>query len=292
MEHIVELDSLRFPIFNYKRHPNFALTPANLFALVQFRDHLKGCTKVFMVADYEGVQKEVYQNKSSSYITGSSNGTPSQSTTNTQCAYNDIDINASHIAKVLLGAVTSLSLVAVPRVSYYMKNQDYIGINNLIDKSFSIVSFLAFPVAMGLCCISPTFVPLFFGDKFVGAIIPLMILSFLVIAIGLNNLTGVQILIGMGHDKPFLYSVLIGTFSNFILNLALIPLWGAVGASIASLVAEFLILLVTTVFVYHRTPFTRQYNFPSLIYAFFSFDIFLGSYNFALPTKYAAPPLK
>lgn len=162
--------------------------------------------------------------------------------------------NASHIAKVLLGAVTSLSLVAVPRVSYYMKNQDYIGINNLIDKSFSIVSFLAFPVAMGLCCISPTFVPLFFGDKFVGAIIPLMILSFLVIAIGLNNLTGVQILIGMGHDKPFLYSVLIGTFSNFILNLALIPLWGAVGASIASLVAEFLILLVTTVFVYHRTP--------------------------------------
>ena len=33
MEHIVELDSLRFPIFNYKRHPNFALTPANLFAL-------------------------------------------------------------------------------------------------------------------------------------------------------------------------------------------------------------------------------------------------------------------
>ena len=30
---------------------------ANLFALVQFRDYLKGCTKVFMVADYEGVQK-------------------------------------------------------------------------------------------------------------------------------------------------------------------------------------------------------------------------------------------
>ena len=33
MEHIVELDSLRFPTFNYKRRPNFALTPANLFAL-------------------------------------------------------------------------------------------------------------------------------------------------------------------------------------------------------------------------------------------------------------------
>ena len=33
MEHIVELDSLRFPVFNYKRYPNCALTPTNLFAL-------------------------------------------------------------------------------------------------------------------------------------------------------------------------------------------------------------------------------------------------------------------
>ena len=40
--------------------------------------------------DYDNKYKEVYQNKSSSYITGSSNGTQSQSTTNTQCAYNDM----------------------------------------------------------------------------------------------------------------------------------------------------------------------------------------------------------
>ena len=33
MEHIVDLDSLQFPVFNYKRHPNLALTPTNYFAL-------------------------------------------------------------------------------------------------------------------------------------------------------------------------------------------------------------------------------------------------------------------
>ena len=32
MEHIVELDSLRFPVFNYKRQASVALTPTNLFA--------------------------------------------------------------------------------------------------------------------------------------------------------------------------------------------------------------------------------------------------------------------
>ena len=33
MEQIVELDSLKVPVFNYKRQPTLALTPVNLFAL-------------------------------------------------------------------------------------------------------------------------------------------------------------------------------------------------------------------------------------------------------------------
>lgn len=161
--------------------------------------------------------------------------------------------NAMHMSKVALSAVTSLSIVAVPRVSYYMKNNDYEKINELMNKSFSVVSFLAIPAAVGLACISPTFVPLFFGDQFEGAIAPLQILSMLIIAIGLNNLTGVQILIGMGFDKLFLNSVLVGTMSNFLLNCILIPLCGGVGASVASVIAETLILLVTAGYVYKRT---------------------------------------
>jgi len=162
--------------------------------------------------------------------------------------------NAMHMSKVILTAVTSLSIVVVPRVSLYMKNKEYDKVNELMNKSFSVVSFLAFPVAIGLACIAPTFVPLFFGEQFVGAIYPLMILSMLIIAIGLNNLTGVQGLIGMGFDKHFLYSVLVGTFSNFLMNCFLIPFWGGIGASVASVVAETLILFVTTVYVYKKTP--------------------------------------
>lgn len=162
--------------------------------------------------------------------------------------------NAMHISKVVVSAITSLSLVAVPRVSFYMKERDFNNINILLNKSFSVVSFFAFPATIGLACISPVFVPLFFGTKFVGSIMPLIILSFLIISIGLNNLTGVQVLIGMGFDKLFLYSVLTGTVSNFILNYTLIPGLGSVGASIASVVAETLILSVTAFFVYRYTP--------------------------------------
>ena len=164
--------------------------------------------------------------------------------------------NAMHMSKVLLTAVTSLSIVAVPRVSLYFKENDYKSINLLMNRSFSIVSFLAFPVSIGILCIAPVFVPLFFGSMFMGAVIPLMILSLLIIVIGFNNLTGVQILIGMGLDKLYFYSVLIGTITNFVMNFFMIPLWGAVGASVSSVIAEFIILLTTIIFVNRNTKIT------------------------------------
>ena len=182
--------------------------------------------------------------------------------------------SAMHMSKVLLSAITSLSIVAVPRVSSYLKNKEYEKINDLMNKSFSVVSLLAFPTAIGMACLSPFFVPLFFGEQFVGAVVPLMILSMLIIAIGLNNLTGVQILIGMGLDKLFLYSVLTGTISNFLLNVFLIPSYGAVGASIASVFAEMLILGVTSYYVYKYTP-VRINNIKDISKAFFGSLLFI-----------------
>lgn len=79
---------------------------------------------------------------------------------------------------------------------------------------------------------------LVFGSQFEGAILPMQVGAVLLIAIGLNNLNGIQILTGMGKDKQFLMSVTSGAVSNFILNLILIPRYGAVGAAISSVYAE------------------------------------------------------
>lgn len=162
--------------------------------------------------------------------------------------------SAMHMSKVALSVITSLSIVAVPRISAFLSNNDFDNINVLINKAFSIVAFMAFPTTVGLFCISPIFVPLFFGDEFLGSIIPLMILSTLIVIIGFNNLIGVQILIGTGHDKQYLYSVLVGAISNFLINCAFIPLWGAIGASVASVIAETLVLLAAVFYVRKCTP--------------------------------------
>jgi len=161
---------------------------------------------------------------------------------------------AMQMSKAALSVITSLSIVAVPRISAFLSSNDYDKINELINKAFSVVAFMAFPVTVGLFCISPIFVPLFFGQEFYGSIIPLMILSTLIVIIGFNNLIGVQILIGTGHDKQYLLSVLVGAISNFLINCAFIPLWGGIGASVASVIAEVFVLVAAIYYVRKCTP--------------------------------------
>lgn len=162
--------------------------------------------------------------------------------------------NAIHMSKVFLSIVTSLSVVTIPRFAYYIKQHQYADANELVNKSFSFVGLASFPLSIGIACIAPVFVPWFFGEQFYGSIIPLMILGFLNIAIGFSNIAGIQILVGIGKDKLFLNSLLLGTISNFLLNCLLIPFLGAKGASIASVIAEFSVTLSMLYYIYKKTP--------------------------------------
>ena len=156
---------------------------------------------------------------------------------------------ASNISKMILAVLTSLSAVTMPRIAFYAKAKALDEISELSNKSFSFVSFLAIPAAFGLCCIAPVFAPLFYGDQYGGVVLPLQIMSFVILAIGLNNLSGIQLLIGMGEDKLFLKSIIAGAVTNLILNIILIPRYGAAGASFSSVLAESLILVITMILV-------------------------------------------
>ncbi len=185
---------------------------------------------------------------------------------------------ATHISKALVPIVTSLSAVVLPRVTLLKKEGKWDDINGLMNKSFSIVSFLSFPIAFSVIALAPVFVPLFYGEQFYGTIIPLQIIIITVIVIGFNNLTGVQILLGFGFDKLFLYSILSGTITNFSLNLILIPLFGASGAAFSSVLAEIVILVVMLHFIYRKTPIRFNNIRESVFNILIACSFFLISY--------------
>ncbi len=62
---------------------------------------------------YTGANKEIYQNKSTTYLTGNSNGTPSQSATNIQCVYDNITDRESGIGACGAGASTTGNIYGI-----------------------------------------------------------------------------------------------------------------------------------------------------------------------------------
>ena len=151
---------------------------------------------------------------------------------------------SQNIVKTALTVVTALGTVVSPRIANSMSNHDTEKINEYLSKSFRFVWFMGIPVMFGIMGIANTLVPWFLGSEFNDSVALIMLGSPLIMAIGLNNVKGLQYLVPVKKQKLFTLSVVIGALFNFTLNSILIPIYGANGAIIASVLAEFLILTI------------------------------------------------
>lgn len=90
----------------------------------------------------------------------------------------------------------------------------------------------------GMISMVDRFVPIFYGQGFERVTTLIVAIIPVVLMIGMSNVSGTQYLLPTKKQKEFTKSVVMGAIVNFTLNLFLIRLWGALGASIATLFAE------------------------------------------------------
>ena len=70
----------------------------------------------------------------------------------------------------------------------------------------------------------------------------------IIIFIGLNNIIGIQFLVPTKNQNKYIFAVVIGAVANFVMNLILIKPLGPIGATIASVMAELVIVVVELAF--------------------------------------------
>ncbi len=145
---------------------------------------------------------------------------------------------ATTISHIFLSAVTSLGVVMLPRLSNLVKQDDMESFNRLAKKSYNFIVTISIPICGGLIVLAPSLIRVFSGEGFVPAIQTLQIVSPIIIAIGISNLIGMQILYPLGKIKIVTISTLVGAIINFSLNLLLIPQLAQNGAAIATISAE------------------------------------------------------
>ena len=151
---------------------------------------------------------------------------------------------AIRISKSLLVMVTSFGAVMIPRIGYHYGKGESEQVKSYIYRDYRFVWFLGIPLCLGLVGVAPNFVPWFFGSGYEKVVPLLKILSFLILAIGVNNATSLQYLIPTKRQNIVTMTVMIGAGVNFALNLILIYFFQSVGAAVSSVAAETTIALV------------------------------------------------
>lgn len=163
------------------------------------------------------------------------------------------------IIKILLAVITSLGTVMLPRIANTFANGEKEKITNYMKKSFNMVFILAFPMIFGIIAVSNAFVPVFFGQGYDKVAILMKVISPIILIIGLSNVTGTQYLLPTKRQKEFTTSVVCGAVVNFIMNMCLIWKFGAIGASIGTVIAELTVTFVQMYFV------RKDFDFKEII---------------------------
>lgn len=151
--------------------------------------------------------------------------------------------NADKLINIPLGLITGLSVVMMPRMSNILYKDGNQKGKEFIGKSFELTFFLAVSIAFGIAAISKEFVPWFFGSEFYGCVELIYVFAPILAIKAISSLIQTQYLIPNSNERVYTISVFIGAVFNLVLNYILIPLYGALGATVATFVAEFLVCI-------------------------------------------------
>ena len=139
---------------------------------------------------------------------------------------------------------TGINLVLQSRISYLFAEKKYEEIKDRIEKSMDYILFVGIAICCGLIGIAERFVPLYFGSGYEKTIILLQMMAPLVVIIGISNCLGSQYYNPAGLRAKSAKFIIIGSVTNLVLNLLLIPYLKSIGAVIATICAEITISIL------------------------------------------------
>lgn len=147
----------------------------------------------------------------------------------------------------------------------------------MMSNSVKFVFMLGCPMMFGLAACANNLVLWFYGDGY-EAVGPLMMtICPIILAIGMSTVIGKQFLLPSKRQTAFTVSVISGAVTNFILNLILIPMFNAIGASIATVIAEITVVIVQLCYV-RKEINMLGYIMENLRYLLYSAIMFAAVY--------------
>lgn len=186
--------------------------------------------------------------------------------------------SAEKFINLPMSVIAAIGTVMLPRISN-MKSQnreDEIQRYNLV--SMVSVMLLACGMTFGLAGISKIFIPWFYGEEFQRSSNVLQILLPTIIFVSWANVIRTQCLLPNKKDKEYCISVIIGAIVNLVINAIYIPIMGALGAAIGTVIAEGSVCILQSFMCRKRMNFIKyiKITLPFFIFGYIMLRIVEG----------------
>ena len=161
-------------------------------------------------------------------------------------SYSDVGIyeQGQKLTSIIYKIVSSLGVVMLPRVANLLSERKEKEAQNMVRFSFILYNLIIFPMIFGLIAINEVFIKIFLGENFQDVKYVLYIIVFNIMFIGWTNILGYQVLVVRNKNKEFMLSTTIPAIVSVAVNITVIPFFGYIGASITSVVVEFLVFAI------------------------------------------------
>ena len=158
--------------------------------------------------------------------------------------------NAEKIMSIPQGVITAIGLVLLPKITNLISHEKAEKAVTMANISLKYSLILGFGMTFGLIAISKTFAPIFLGDEFSSCSELIALISPTIIFLTISNTLRSNYLIPNKKDRVFIVAVFSGAIVNLVLNILLIPTYGAKGAVIATIITELLVAIIHIIFSY------------------------------------------
>lgn len=130
---------------------------------------------------------------------------------------------------IIIGIITALSTVFIPRAAYYYGKEDKRFFNNLTKYSINICLFVVLPAIVTMCVLAKPICSLISGTYdysnaeagYLTAPTVLITLSAMMFTYSLGDIIYSQILLPMKKEKYYLFAMGVGTLINIVLSIVL-----------------------------------------------------------------------
>lgn len=162
--------------------------------------------------------------------------------------------SAEKIINIPISFVSALGTVMMPHM---VKSSDE-ELENKFSSTFYLCYFFIIPMVLGLLVISKDFTIMFFGEEFLKTANIIILLLPTVLFAAMTNIIRSNYLMPKSKDKIYVISTALGAIINFIFNIIFIKKYGAYGACMGTIAAEFSVLVYQIVYTKKEINYLRN----------------------------------